>query len=753
MRKIVQKTSFLGGEAGPLLIGRSDLAQFQLGCRRMQNFIAMKGGGVTRRPGTRYVKTTEGNKPARLIPFVFSHDNGADIFVLEIAVASTTSLTLKMIRVSDNTVYSVTGSPFAVAAGTFETSGEGLQYIQFAQSADVLFLVSSGFSPQTINRTAATPTFSRVAYIGSHSPDTVVTQLSLPYLDANVTPTTLSIDVVAVGAADASIVTASTPIFSATSVGTYYRMTVTGTEGYFLVTTFTDTTHVKVQVLAVIGASATTTTDWSEGAWSVRRGFPTTVTLYNQRLCFGGNANQRDTIWMSRVDAFFQMAVLASASALISDPVQVTLASNSLNQIRWMVGSKNLTVGTSSSEWVGSVTNNGTDVFIQFDEETTHGSSPVQPQKSAYTIPFVQRSGRTVREIVFDFYSNTFVATDLTLFSSHIGFPYGVFDSGNAYNVFLSLMAYQESPFNVLWVADSVGRLYGLTRDKQQQIAAWHSHVLGVCGTQAGLGGVRELAQVRSICVMPSVDGKTDRLWMVVQRLVNGALAYHVEYVDDIKPNKDLWPGSNISANLDVQDIRSFLDCATFDTTGLVDASNKVAWTHTTGNGFARFANDSAYVIASLSSGEIVYAGLINFDSSGDFVLPIKAQNVVVGLHAKAELRLLPIEGSGDGAPINMRSMKRVDTATVRLHETYGLKVGRDQILGKTGYSDNTTFESIPFDTSNFGNSGVIPTFTGVKEVPIPTSTETDGSFALVMHDPWPCTILAISSRIVTNES
>lgn len=745
MRKVVPKTSFLGGEAGFLLQGRSDLAQFQLGCRRLQNFFAMKGGGITRRPGTRYVKNTQGDITARLIPFVFSYDSGVDIYVIEITQPTAGYLYFKVIRVSDNAVFTVIGDiPFLVGR---DTTGSGvyatidLTQIHYQQSADYIFMTNADMVPIMLSRVTTTPTFLFESYFldaGTVSG----AKYSLPYRDVNVTGITITISAI-VG--NSCTLTASSSLFNILQVGTIFRIDDGGaTACYVRLGALTSATVAGGSFYSdPTHSTGAATTNWNEGAWSNYRGFPRTVCLYNSRLMFGGNTSQRDTVWGSKVSNYFQMyddpTTVSSA-----DPVIFTLNSENLNQVRWMTGGKSLTIGTTSSEWVGTISNQGTDLLVQFDQETTHGGAPIQPRRSAYTVPFVQRSGKTVREIVFDFYSNTYQATDLNIFSSHIGSPSGVFDSKNTYNVYLQGMAYQESPFNILYVWDSVGRLYGLTRDKQQQIAAWHSHVFGVTAYQAALTGAAALSAVVSACSVPSVDGKSDRLWLVVKRNVNGSTKYHIEYIDDIKPGKDLWLGSNIAANGDVQDIRSFLDCATYDTTGLADVSNKTAW-----GAYTRFASDTAYVVAALQDGTIVYNGLIAVNGSGNLTLPVAAQQIVIGLHANAEVRLLPLEGNSDGAPLNLKSTKRIDGATIRVHETYGLMVGKDRILGKGGYSDNTTFESIIFDTTQFG---LLPTFTGPKEILIPTSAETDGSFALVMQQPWPCTILAISSRVVSNE-
>lgn len=728
-RKVVDKTSFLGGEAGYLLEGRSDLAQFQLGASRLENFVALKSGPATRRPGTRYVKTTQGNRPARVIDWVISHDSAEDIFGVEIALASASTLTVRIIRRSDFSVYTPTGAPTISVTADID-----LNEIQYSQSASAIFICHKSFAPQVIFRTAAT-TFFIDPYIENIFRSHDIYE-SLPYMTRNISLTTLSIDVATTGAG--RIVTASTPIFpDASVIGSYYRMRATTANGWFQITGWTSTTVVTVQVIAAIDAAATATTDWSEGAWSAYRGWPRTVTFYNQRIVFGGTTTQPDTFWLSQVGDYYQMSTFDATTPFnestgISDSLSFTLASDKLNDIKWMVGGKKLTIGTGSSEWVGTVTNDGTNLFLDFNEETNHGSAYTQPRKIAYSIPFVQRSKKTIRELTFNFDSDSYQATDLSLFASHIGTSYGRFSSITSLGIVQ--VAYQESPFGVYWVIDSVGRLYGLTRDIQQQVAAWHSHVIGGRLTDAvytGGAGADYPAFVTSISVLPDVNGELDQLWMVVRRSINGTDTYHVEYMDDIKSNSTISPGTT-------GDIRAFLDCASIAT-----AASTVTW-----NGYTRFAGESVYVIAEASGGEIVYSGLLTVSGAGVITLPVAATKVVVGLHANAEVRLLPSVG-GNNPELTLLSAKGVDTAAIKLYQTYGLRVGKHQTQGKAGVSENEDFEPIPFDSSGLP---IITTFTGVKEIQVPSDTDHDGSFALVMEEPWPCTILSISSRTVFNE-
>lgn len=69
------------GEIGPHLYGRFDVPAYQAGLKRARNVIVMKYGGVTKRPGTRFVsEVRDAEHDVRLIPFQFSLDQA---YVLE----------------------------------------------------------------------------------------------------------------------------------------------------------------------------------------------------------------------------------------------------------------------------------------------------------------------------------------------------------------------------------------------------------------------------------------------------------------------------------------------------------------------------------------------------------------------------------------------------------------------------------------------------------------------------------------------
>ncbi len=78
----LKQLSFVGGELSPSLYGRVDQSKYQTGCRTLRNFMIMRHGGITNRPGTEFLaEVADSTDSVRLIPFVFNADQ---TYVLEL---------------------------------------------------------------------------------------------------------------------------------------------------------------------------------------------------------------------------------------------------------------------------------------------------------------------------------------------------------------------------------------------------------------------------------------------------------------------------------------------------------------------------------------------------------------------------------------------------------------------------------------------------------------------------------------------
>ena len=72
MATVIQR-SFAGGEIAPALYSRVDVSKYQSGLRTCRNMLVMRHGGLTNRPGTRFIGQAKNlNENVRLIPFSVS---------------------------------------------------------------------------------------------------------------------------------------------------------------------------------------------------------------------------------------------------------------------------------------------------------------------------------------------------------------------------------------------------------------------------------------------------------------------------------------------------------------------------------------------------------------------------------------------------------------------------------------------------------------------------------------------------------
>jgi len=186
------QTNFSAGELSPELMGRTDIAKYFNGAEILENMLLKSYGGTYRRPGTYYVSTVkDSSKVTRLIPFQFSttqayiievgdlymrfyKDEGQIIHTLSTASAWLTSVTYSVgafVKEASVIYYCIVGhtsGTFAsdLAAGdwvaqdvyeipTTYTAAE-LFELQFAQSADTMYIVQKNHAPAKLARTGHT---------------------------------------------------------------------------------------------------------------------------------------------------------------------------------------------------------------------------------------------------------------------------------------------------------------------------------------------------------------------------------------------------------------------------------------------------------------------------------------------------------------------------------------------------------------------------------------------------------------------
>ena len=434
------QTNFTGGQISPRLFGRVDIESYRNSLKTLENMVVYPQGGAGRRFGTMHV--AEGKDSAagtdrkfRLVPFEYSDTNA---YCLEFGH--------NYIRFYAQSAQVVSGS--AVEVVTTYTNAQ-LDELQFAQSADVLYIVHRSHPPRQLVRNSATSfTLSDVVFVDG------------PYLDDNTTAITI-----ASSATTGSVtLTASSSLFTADHVGAFFRITNTST-GYAKVTAFTNATTVTATVVSTLGGTSAVTT-WREGAFSAERGYPGCITFFEQRLCLAGTTHRPQTVWVSKVDDYENF----TPGANDDDPIPFTIAANKVNIIQWLSQARNsLFIGTVGAEWQvkGSAGAAITPGNIIVRQQTSEGSARIQPVPIKNALLFVQRGGEKMHEITFDFLTDSFQAPDLTLLSEDI-------TSGG-----VTHFDAQRTPDPIIWAVLSDGTLSAMTYQPDQKIQAWHSHTIG----------------------------------------------------------------------------------------------------------------------------------------------------------------------------------------------------------------------------------------------------------------------------------
>lgn len=136
--------NFSSGELSDEMQARIDLAKYSNGCRILLNWIPLIEGGITRRPGTRFVAPAKyGDRVCRLIPFTFST---LQAYMIEVGHGY-------MRFYKDNGQIQTAGTAVEIFSPYQE---EDLPGIKYAQDADTLYLVHPSYPPKKLTRTSHT---------------------------------------------------------------------------------------------------------------------------------------------------------------------------------------------------------------------------------------------------------------------------------------------------------------------------------------------------------------------------------------------------------------------------------------------------------------------------------------------------------------------------------------------------------------------------------------------------------------------
>jgi hypothetical protein len=257
---------------------RSDIVGYYMGCRRLENIIVSPTGVARRCPGLRRVDALPGQ--AVLHRWEFSTDQAYVVAIGDLAV-----------RIRET----IGGAAVGSAIVTPWTLAQALD-VDTAQFGDVMFLVHPEIDIHRLQRGTG-GTFSLVGPSLPWARDDTLRFPPMSFFgeDIRFTPSALtgSITLTASAAYFTSNM-ASQSIIMRRNNGNQVRLT-----------TFVSATVMNATVLTPGGLSSTAESTWAEQAFSVKRGYPTSVALHQNRLVFGGSRDKPNSIWFSRAGSLF----------------------------------------------------------------------------------------------------------------------------------------------------------------------------------------------------------------------------------------------------------------------------------------------------------------------------------------------------------------------------------------------------------------------------------------------------------------
>lgn len=678
----ISQVSFSRGEFCPPLYMRTDLEQYSIGLKTLKNGFVHQEGCVSNRFGLEYVgQVKDSSKKVRLIPFTF---NSEQTYIIEAGDKYFRFIQDGgYILDSNDEIYEIV-TPYAA---------EDLQYLKFAQSADVLTITHLNYAPKELVRYDHDNwVLSSILFEPSITPPSGLTAAWTGGTGNMRTYTYL------VTAVDADTLEESARSNEASVSG--HREAYWTTSEYITLswTAVAGATEYNVYrsvngIFGYVGTSKTNSftddniePDLKETAPIQKNPFannnnPSCCAYYQQRKIYANTVNNPQTLYASQTATSNNFN--CSRPLIATDAVDVPLADREVNEIRHLIPFKDLIALTSNSEYKI----NGADGKFEANPmpvatiQSSYGASHVQPVVSGSMVLFVEAGGGVIRELGYDYLSDSYDGDELSLYASHL------FEGKE-----IIYIAYAKAPYRIVFVVFDDGSLATLTYNKKQKLCGW--------GRQETQGTFESVAVIR--------EGKEDVAYFVIKRHINGQ---DVKYVERTK--------SRIVKNA--------------KTAFLVDCGLSAHFNSPVVNvsGLDHLAN--TYVIALADGGVITD---LKVSADGKITLPKETTDLVVGLPYEFEFETLGVEGENTHG-----LLKQINTVTVNI-----LNSREDFfIVGNMG-NEMQLARSI----ESVNDSGYL--YSGKKDA-TPLNTPTDrASIHLKQKYPLPLTISAVSAIVNTED-
>jgi len=527
------------------VLGRVSADWYLHSLKKCNNGIITPYGNIRKRQGTKYIANITGSK-FRMIPFIYSESEAyVLLFVLDHAGVA-----------NDNRIYFLTldgyvvdssNNPYYIAL-TYDNTVD-LSKIQYVQKDDLIYLTLKGQPIKKITRIAednwtiedVTLNLEYILAYGDSKSAVVEGQLPVNLIEpgkielhytsggnsyavtddgnGNFTGTNLvnaSIDYatgrIYVESAEythtilkvwESNVSYEVGDFVLVSNGCVYKATTAGNSGnsepawvQTIDATVTDNQVTWKCVLVPFGSDTPIYVKFlNQDSF-----YPACVTFFENRLIVGNLPNNPQVIAGSVIGSYENFVFGTNDN----NAFVYEIASKENNEITWLLGSNFLFIGTIGAEYlaVGSTTGI-TPKSISITKQSEYGCSFIQPITVGSDIIFTQTHTTRLYDFSYQYASNSYVGSDLTLVNRDI-----LKDN-------VVEMSLEKEPYSRVWALLSDGTVALLTYLKSEQIIAWQKYITN--------------GSIKTIATIPSITDNYSKTYMVVER--NGV--YYIEATDN----------------------------------------------------------------------------------------------------------------------------------------------------------------------------------------------------------------------------
>jgi hypothetical protein len=734
---VIQR-SFGGGELAPALHARADQVKYTSGGRTVRNWIVRRAGGVSNRPGTRYIATCKTNGAATKLLRYKSEIAGESVLIeagvgyfrfyvngaaqqagVVAAWSAVTTYQIGDLAESGGVNYyavaiSLNQAPpnatfwYPMPGTLLELpSPFGTDGFYWSQSGRVITLTEDDTRPHELEFVSLThwilrpistapsvlpPTNVVVApgVVGTRRIAYVVTAaLAETYEESEASGATINF-LAGEATFDAPHVITWDAVPGAAEYYIYSDPYNSGTYGFIGTSTGAGLNFNDVG----FEPDYAVTPPVARILFNTTNNYPAVNATYKQRRFFANTKVAPDAVFGSRIG--FRSNFGIASPLQDDDSVSFKIAGEHAHPIRHLVGLKSLIVLTDGGGWsvTGGPEAGITPSAINPDQETYAGAfAAVRPVVVGNSILYVQTRGSIVRDLQFNIDVEGLAGRDLTIFASHL------FD-GHA----IRAIDYAETPDSIIWCCRDDGRLLGLTYLREHEVWGWHRH-----DTESGVGVFHD------VCVVPESD--RDSVYFLVARTVNAAQVLYIE-------------------RLESREILNFDEDCFFVDSGLSYSGAPV-------NNVGGLQHLRGKVVAVVGNGAVIFDGNPAAPNAANFTItaggtfpvnfPASYANIHVGLPIRfADLETLDLDVQGTDI---RGKKKRVAAVSILVDESSrSFQAGPDSSHLR------------PYTPPVFEPAA--DEFTGLVEINLTAAFGNYGRVFIRQTDPLPITVLAVIPHV-----